>query len=332
MKCTNIYFEKGSNGRAFNCGKCHACRVNETSKWTLRCLFELDKWAKIGASFVTLTYDDEHLPKNLGLQPDDLTKFWKRLRVNLVRKLGTHYNENGKEVTNTPIVYRACGEYGDKEKKYIGNNGVPLGRPHYHAIVFGLDDLNDTHRQIIADSWGLCDPYLFDKCRGRDSAIQPVTREDIAYVCGYVQKKLNDTLGQETYGDRHPPFSATSQGIGLDFAIKNKEILAQRGYTTLNGQKIGIPRYFRDKLGIEQQELIRVDVNRLKETNELVFNEFYKYLAHLGLSWLTEDPIKNASVLERRFNVWWKVNQEKQTELIEQNYKKWRQIRGKADY
>ena len=39
-----------------------------------------------------------------------------------------------------------------RNKKYITftdgkPNGKPLGRPHYHAIVYGLDDLNDNHRK-----------------------------------------------------------------------------------------------------------------------------------------------------------------------------------------
>lgn len=195
MKCLQPYFDK-RNGREFNCGRCHACRVNITSQWTLRCMFEFDKWKNKGASFLTLTYDDDHLPKDLGLHKEDLQKFFKRLRINLVREYGTHFDEEKeREVPNVPILYRACGEYGDTEKVYFTKDSpVPLGRPHYHAVVFGLDDLNDKHREILVKSWNLCDPYMFDTRKPNGNGMEPLCREDIAYVCGYVQKSLMEKL------------------------------------------------------------------------------------------------------------------------------------------
>ena len=61
-------------------------------------------------AYITLTYNDDHLPANGSLQPRDLQLFWKRLRK-----------------ARTPgIRYYACGEYGDQ-----------TARPHYHAIIFG---------------------------------------------------------------------------------------------------------------------------------------------------------------------------------------------------
>jgi len=63
-------------------------------------------------SFVTLTYDDAHLPPGGSLRPGDMVKFWKRLRAALGRK----------------VRYFHCGEYGEQ-----------LGRPHHHALIFGFD-------------------------------------------------------------------------------------------------------------------------------------------------------------------------------------------------
>lgn len=320
MKCTNIQFDK-TTGRVYNCGKCHACRINDTSKWTVRCLFELNNWINQGCSFITLTYDDNHLPPDLGLHKEHLQDFWKRLRINLQRAYNPEFR----------ILYRACGEYGEKEKKYITfTNGKPngqlLGRPHYHAIVYGLDDLNDKHRQILCDSWGLCDPYMFDMSR-KDNGMLPVCREDIAYVCGYTNKKLSGSLAKSVYGNRQPPFSATSQGLGLDFAIKNKAMMIRRGFVTLNGQKIGIPRYFRDKLGICQKELISVDKKFYADNND-VFAAFGSYLNSLGLSWLLDDPIKNSAAIERRWYHWYQKKQDEWSDFIMQEYLQKRSFRG----
>lgn len=91
------------NGQTVPCGSCIGCRINKTSQWTFRLLLEQKNWDK--ASFITLTYDDDHLPSDASLHPEDLTLFWKRLRKNL----------DGRK-----IKYFACGEYGDATQ-----------RPHY---------------------------------------------------------------------------------------------------------------------------------------------------------------------------------------------------------
>lgn len=72
------------------------------------------------AFFITLTYDDEHLPPGAELSKRDLQLFIKRLRKR-----------------NPGIRYFAVGEYGSQK-----------GRPHYHAVIFNLLDLS-----LITDSW-----------------------------------------------------------------------------------------------------------------------------------------------------------------------------------
>lgn len=206
--------------------------------WTIRCLYELDSWQD--ASFITLTYDNEHLPSDFSLHPEHLQQFWKSLRQRLDR----------------PIKYYACGEYGDKK-------ALPYkhGRPHYHAIVYGLDSYNKEDRQAVQDVWHRSDTWMIsempDGTTDKGKGMLPVCREDIAYTCGYVQKKLNGDLATDIYGDKVRPFSRCSRGIGLEFAQKNSERLKKNGFTYLNGQKIAVPRYFRDKLEIEQREMIK---------------------------------------------------------------------------
>lgn len=222
MKCTHII---KNNGVYHNCGSCHACRINYTSSWTLRCLYELSCWPS--ASFCTFTYNDDSLPSDYSLHPEHLTKFWKDLR----------YNLSGRK-----IKYYACGEYGDQ-----------FGRPHYHAIIFGLDCYSKNDREAVKDAWQRCDPWFFDPS-GR--GMLEVCREDIAYTTGYVQKKLSGPLAEKEYGDKVRPFSRCSNGIGLEFAMQHSSRLVDNGFTYLNGRKIGLPRYFRDKLGVPQSVLI----------------------------------------------------------------------------
>lgn len=256
MKCLKPITLK--SGLQVNCGYCRSCRVNYTSQWKLRLMYELDNWDC--ASFVTLTFDDQHLimkDKPMELDKKDLQNFFKRLR---------------KDLDGRKIKYYACGEYGEKKS-----------RPHYHAIIFGLDPYNDNDRKLISDNWQLCESWQFDRSRGFRSAILPVSPESIAYVTGYVQKKLNGEMADKAYGSAQRPFSICSQGMGLDFALKHKERLFANGFTYINGgKKIGLPKYYRDKLGINLLERMNDDTpvsslrDRLLSENKELFELFKK--------------------------------------------------------
>ena len=122
---------------------------------------------------------------------------------------------------------------------------------------------------------------VFDKDRGRESGMQEVTVDDIRYVAGYCQKKLYGKEGDRVYGSATPPFSVCSNGIGLDFALQNKERLITNGYTFLKDKKIGVPRYFCDKFGVKKSDLIKdkEDVLALLDDNK----EFQEYLVNTDL-------------------------------------------------
>lgn len=294
------------DGKTFNCGSCLNCRINYTSAWTLRCLYELADWES--ASFITLTYDDLHLPSNYGLVADETTRFFKRLRKYL-----------NNESPGRKIKYYACGEYGERTK-----------RPHYHAIVFGLDSYSDSDREILRDSWPYCEPWMFDKSRGRNSAMQPVTKDDIAYVTGYVQKKLKGELAEKEYFDKGilPPFSRVSHGMGLNFALKNKERLVNNGYTYLGRQKIGIPRYFCEKFGVSKSELLEVKndmpLDKLEAGNTALFKLFKEEMIKKR-TWYPD----NLSMMAIRFERWYQDFNFSFAHQIEQDYQDLCKIRGK---
>ena len=90
----------------------------------MRMLHELSDYED--AVFVTLTYDEDHIPSNHSLKKSDLQKWFKRVR---------------KEIEPKKIRYFACGEYGDKTQ-----------RPHYHAIIFGLS-LRADDKMVMQSKW-----------------------------------------------------------------------------------------------------------------------------------------------------------------------------------
>lgn len=91
------------------CGHCILCRQEHARQWAVRITHEATLHDT--NCFVTLTYDEEHVPEDGNLRYRDLQLFWKRLR---------------KQVAD--LRYYAVGEYGDKSD-----------RPHYHACIFGQD-------------------------------------------------------------------------------------------------------------------------------------------------------------------------------------------------
>lgn len=153
------------------CGKCEACRAEQSRQWAVRCMHEASLHDH--NSFITLTYNDEHLPSDGSLNHTHFQRFFKRLR----KKYGKG------------IRYYMAGEYGSK-----------LGRPHYHAIVFGLDFSDKTvwkrtnAGSIIYRSASLEALWPFGY-----SSIGDVTFESAAYVARYVMKKVTGDLAEKHY-------------------------------------------------------------------------------------------------------------------------------------
>jgi hypothetical protein len=112
----------------YPCGQCSACRLNRSRGWVSRLVMEAV--GHDATAFATLTYDDGEVPQTrdgrLTLRPVDVQLWQKRIR--------TAYP--------LPLRFFVCGEYGDR-----------TGRPHYHAMVYGLHG-GEAERQLLHSSWG----------------------------------------------------------------------------------------------------------------------------------------------------------------------------------
>lgn len=181
------------------CGKCLSCRMSQARMWSVRCAYELQEHTS--SCFVTLTYNNEHLPDGDTLWKPDYQMFFKRLR---------------KRIAPIKIRYFGCGEYGSLNF-----------RPHYHFIIFGWSppDLepffcsggNVVYRSKFLESvWsnrdhGFPGPLGF-------VTVGDVTEDSIKYVCRYTLKKLTQELSDEVC----PPFTVASSrpAIGRTFFLK----------------------------------------------------------------------------------------------------------------
>lgn len=306
------------NGSYFNCGSCRNCRANYTTSWKLRCLCELDSWNC--ATFLTLGYSDEWLISQglaitakvgtndiISYSPEfqlsipDMQNFLKRLRQYL----------GGRK-----IKYFLCGEYGELKK-----------RPHYHMILFGVDWNDNSDREAMADAWlPRCAEFQFDRNRGKKCAIQPVTPEDIAYTCGYIQKKLNGERAKEEYGGKQAPFMLSSKGLGKDYALQHKSEF-ENCYTRLGPNKVGLPRYFRKvlDLSIEVKSKDKMTEEFKNDSNEF-YRQFKKDFEKKGFPIVEKDS--NLAFIARQFENWYESRQWTIANIIYQNFLQREKLRG----
>ena len=224
--------DKKGNLQKVPCGKCGHCLMNRRSSWTLRCFNELKTCDK--SYFITITYDDDHLPLNdVGipiLKKSDFQLFMKRLR---------------KFIYPIKVKYYGVGEYGGK-----------FERPHYHFILFNFGSDKRFLEECLDKTWNKGIYYVGD-----------VSQASIHYVTGYFSKTSPISVSER-------PFSLMSQGIGLDyvrttqsFYLRNKLV----SFAYLDGSRVPLPRYYKDKLFDDVTKRYRQRYfNKLNYEKELV--------------------------------------------------------------
>lgn len=193
--------------------------------------------------FITLSYDDKHLPLFGSLIKSHLQKFFKRFR---------------KEIAPVKIKYYACGEYGSRqsEEYYQAKYNRAFGRPHYHAILLGVSNLSDSHCESVMYSWPFCDWNEIIKDQGSEKVFGTVTQDSIRYVADYIFKKYSnkDTHKMyKRYGYCNPEFQLVSQGIGKDYLQDDKERIKETGKVHYRGKAVSLPRYYLDKIDLSEE-------------------------------------------------------------------------------
>lgn len=240
------------------CGHCINCKAHRAQEWCMRLEMESKYWKDM--CFVTLTYDDDNLPRHIidgslfysdeeirchpelayvfepTLRPDHLRNFIKRVRKRVPVKLR----------------YYAVGEYGTK-----------YGRSHLHILFFGLP-YNKLTEYIVKDCW----PFGFVQ-------IRPFFKETCTYIAGYVQKKL---YGREKYWFKLPEFMRCSHHLGEQWLLDNLSYFDdQHPWINLNGYIYGLPRQFR-KILIEKGRLTKTSLAVCAELQKSEYKDLCKNL------------------------------------------------------
>lgn len=220
------------------CRHCVGCRLAKSRDWANRVVLEQlyhdESW------FLTLTYDDEHLPPAYPTDPatgeilsvhaslvkHDLQCFFKRLR----------------KYSGQFVRYFASGEYGSSTY-----------RPHYHAIIFGLhlDDYEvvshgfDGTPYYTSDFVAKCWPY-------GNHILGKVTWQSAAYVARYTVKKATHGFDLRYYAAAgiEPEFQVSSRrpGLGRRYYDDHPELFDYSNFsvrTPYGGRKMYPPEYYR---------------------------------------------------------------------------------------
>lgn len=235
------------------CGKCLGCRLDYSRAWADRMMLELETSKK--AVFVTLTYNDDHVPVRYDEDTGELLGFSldKRDCQLFLKNLRRDYD--GKDGhPNVKIRFYAAGEYGPTGTK----------RPHMHLIIFGLgiDDfplkipfgMNELKQQYYrVPELERCWMDFTDEKNPKSKGfvlVSDVSWKTFAYVARYVLKKAKADVGPDA-AERglEPEFVLMSRrpGIGRDYLDMNPGCLdyVKIPVSDVDGcREIYIPQYY----------------------------------------------------------------------------------------
>lgn len=200
------------------CGRCIGCRLERSRQWAIRCMHEKALYDR--NVFLTLTYDDKHLPEGGTLVRRDPQLFLKRLR-----------DEYG-----SGIRFYGCGEYGEKSN-----------RPHYHFILFNFDvDDKKFYKNAGHGSKLYTSSAIAKLWPAGFNVLGDVTFKSCAYVSRYIADKITGDLADNHYGGRLPEFSMMSRrpGIGSAWFDKYGKHAYQHDSVIMNGREVRPPRFY----------------------------------------------------------------------------------------
>jgi hypothetical protein len=246
------------------CGGCIGCRLDYSIEWAIRCVHEAVLWEE--NCFLTLTYRNEDLPPDGSLQKKHVQNFMKYLR---------------KEISPRKVRFYGAGEYGDK--------GF---RPHYHICLFNYDFPDKVlFRQgsrrfhngvyIPGHDKDLYISKMLERIWGKGfCTIGELSYQSAAYVARYVTKKITGTselsqrMIKNRYQGKEREFALMSRrpGIGADFFKKYFNDLFPKDFTTVDGHKKKIPRYYDYLLENQDSELFQ-HIQEFREEKQLTFDK-----------------------------------------------------------
>lgn len=230
------------------CQFCINCRLQRSALWSARSMHELRMSSGQGNCFITLTYDDVHLPPRGTLVRRHPQLFLKRLR----------------KAHGAGIRFFGCGEYGET-----------YGRPHYHVILFNFSFSDGRFYKESKTGEPLYRSAELSRLWSDDVGVIGecnygyVTEKSIKYVAGYVTKKVKGPRADAHYQGRLPEFAMYSSGLGKSWFYKYFAEVIKRDSMIVNSVEVSIPRYYNklyvDMIDQNMQPARLVDTRKMAE-------------------------------------------------------------------
>lgn len=269
-----FFFADGSLIEPFSipCGMCAGCRNDHAREWAARCVCESMLYPAETCHFLTLTYNDEHLPHGTkdiaSTDIDEVRHFVDLLR----KKFRDRYNHTG-------LRYFAATEYGDKHS-----------RPHAHLLLFNapfpdgdFERIGNNFRGDVYFVSSMIDEIWRDEF-GESKGFHTIAELNIdtaAYTARYAMKKLKGHSSQFYMNAGIEPEAQSCSlrpGIGAAYALANQgKIYTLDEFVNYDYNK---GRYYlrnvRDKLilpnGIEQKPPRYFDKLYARQSDATAYN------------------------------------------------------------
>lgn len=231
------------------CSQCISCRLAMSRDWAVRAVHEAQMHDQ--NTYLTLTYNEENLPKDKSIHKKTLQNFMKRYRENIYPQ---------------KIRFLGCGEYGETckicgkskilcQKQGCNHFKAQTGRPHYHLCIFGhqfRDQEILKHDSKKNITYYKSDTLEKDIWKKGFCTIGELNFHTAAYVARYVTKKIlgsskqAEKLREERYGKLEPEFALMSRmpGLGNHWVKKYYTDIYPKDFVTINGIKHPPPKYY----------------------------------------------------------------------------------------
>ena len=260
------------------CGQCSGCRLAESVEKANRCT--LETYSHRTNYFLTLTYDDQHLPFNhkvdleTGEVLDEIVPTLKREDiVNFNKSLRDYLDYHGLIYEDeSPMKIMYCGELGSRTL-----------RPHYHGIYCGLKIPDLQYYKTTFNGDILYNSPMINKIWKKGHVvIGQADWQSAAYVARYVMKK-HKGKDKDFYwlNCMQPEFCQCSTHLGKEYYELNKDKIFESDKIILPDKQKGFrqitpPKTFSSWFEAESPE----DFERIKSKRQ----ENAKALMELELS------------------------------------------------
>lgn len=224
------------------CGYCLNCRIDKRN-WIVDSFqwYHRKRTYGVGA-YITLTYDNTHMVKELKVQKDNTIRFTAKYKdgVNFVKRLREYQRRHKlfSQKLQKESKYLMCTEYGGLDK-----------RPHIHILWLGMD--YQAIEPLVRKHW---DKGIIK--------ILPIKQGAVRYICKYLEKgalgkerkKLEEESGCEAPRIKH------SKGVSHALIQDNMEFILKEKMYPVNATKMRpLPKYYRDIYKFKPRWVIHPD-------------------------------------------------------------------------